>query len=88
MRNKKIIIGVVAAVVLLCIICGIFGVKVLIDKFGKKTGLIGKSELMDDWKYVASNQGVYEIKSGVNYGKTMLDAATSADATMRLSVGG
>lgn len=89
MKKKKIIISVVAVIALLCVVGGSFGVKILIDKFGQKSGLFGKKDLIDDWKYSAADANrVYATKSGINTGNVTYEAATSADSTMGLSVGG
>ena len=89
MKKKKIIIGVVAVIALLCVVGGSFGVKILIDKLGQKSGLFGKKDLIDDWKYsVADPDRLYEVKSGTNTGTVMYESASSGDSTMGLSVGG
>ena len=88
MKNKKIIIEVVAAVVLLCIFAGSFGVKVLIDKFGEKTGLSGKGRLTDDWEYVQSNLNTDNAKYGVNNSVAEYESNSSNNSKMGLSVGG
>lgn len=87
MKSKKIIIGIVAAIALLCVVVGTFGVRWLITRFGKNGGLFGDKSLIDDWKYASGRDyydAVYE-SGAASSGDTF---AAKSSNELGLSVGG
>lgn len=92
MKNKKILIAIVAVVALICVIGSVFGVRWLIFKFGKKAGLLENKGLIDDWKYAQKGdyyESLYDASSSINgsvsSGETF---ATKSSNELGLSVGG
>ena len=98
MKNKKIIIGVIALIAILCILGG-FGTMYIFNIGGWKKVIepiiVGKKddkELIDDWKYepetVEENGMInYSLAGGNNKGMVMTESAVG-DSTLGFSVGG
>lgn len=104
MKKKKIIIAIIAIIVILCTLGGSFVMIFILNKDALKKAIepicsgiiIGKKDLIDDWKYESYKRGDYSnklyesgaipmSKVGIN---SVADTAFSSDSTLGFSVGG